>query len=135
MSGTDMMNQQASDAFRPAAVPKNGADHRLDSWKEIASYLGRSARCVQRWEKNLGLPVHRIHHIEGYTVYAYVAELEAWRQSRERVAAPLNPEHTTANADSHPDQAITTVPSRWSTSVIGFRRLLGKVVPLRAARS
>jgi len=27
---------------------------RLDSWKEIACYLRRSIRCVQRWEKNEG---------------------------------------------------------------------------------
>ena len=31
----------------------------LNSWKEIASYLGRSVRTVQRWEREFGLPVHR----------------------------------------------------------------------------
>ena len=30
---------------------------RLDSWKEIACYSRRSIRCVQRWEKNDGLPI------------------------------------------------------------------------------
>ena len=34
-------------------------DGRLDSWKEIAGYLGREVRTVQGWEKNEGLPVHR----------------------------------------------------------------------------
>jgi hypothetical protein len=33
---------------------------RLDSWKEIASYLGRGVRTVQRWECEEGLPVHRL---------------------------------------------------------------------------
>ena len=30
----------------------------LNSWKEIAAYLGRGVRTVQRWEK-MGLPVQR----------------------------------------------------------------------------
>ncbi|HTP68424.1 MAG TPA: hypothetical protein VMJ35_05925 [Dongiaceae bacterium] len=63
-------------------------DRRLDSWKEIAAYLNRSTRCAQRWEKQLNLPVHRIRHLEGYTVYAYVAELEAWRRSRDLFQLP-----------------------------------------------
>src|SRR3989442_4777544 len=32
---------------------------KLDSWGEIASYLGREVRTVQRWERTEGLPVHR----------------------------------------------------------------------------
>ena len=31
----------------------------LRSWKEIAAYLGKSVRSVQRWERELHLPVHR----------------------------------------------------------------------------
>ena len=34
-------------------------DDRLDSWKEIAAFLGRTVRTVQRWEKTQGLPLHR----------------------------------------------------------------------------
>jgi len=29
------------------------------SWKEIAAYLGKSVRTVQRWESEFGLPVRR----------------------------------------------------------------------------
>ena len=44
--------------------PEEGADEpRLDSWKEIASYLGRGIRTVQRWEREEGLPVHRLDHV------------------------------------------------------------------------
>lgn len=71
-------------------IPGNGVASRLDGWKEIASHLGRSVRCVQRWERSLALPVHRIRHLDGYTVYAYVAELEAWQQSRDRVEPPVS---------------------------------------------
>ena len=33
---------------------------RLDSWKEIAVYLGREVRTAQRWEKREGLPVQKL---------------------------------------------------------------------------
>ncbi|HTP70249.1 MAG TPA: hypothetical protein VMJ35_15170 [Dongiaceae bacterium] len=54
----------------------------LDSWKEIASFLGREVRTAQRWEKSEQLPVHRHIHRKNGTVYAFKAELEAWRNSR-----------------------------------------------------
>jgi TolB-like protein/Tfp pilus assembly protein PilF len=55
---------------------------RLDSWKEIASYLGREVRTVQRWEKREGLPVHRHLHDKLGTVYAYKGELDHWLNRR-----------------------------------------------------
>jgi adenylate cyclase len=55
---------------------------RLDSWKEIATYLNRGARTVQRWEREEGLPVHRLRHDQGSTVYAYKSELDAWWAAR-----------------------------------------------------
>ena len=55
---------------------------RLDSWKEIAAYLRRGARTVQRWEREEGLPVHRLQHGKLGSVYAYPAELDAWFASR-----------------------------------------------------
>ncbi len=51
---------------------------RLDSWKEIAAYLRRSVRCVQRWERMEGLPVLRHRHAKGATVYAYRREVDRW---------------------------------------------------------
>ena len=57
---------------------------RLDSWKEIALYLRRSVRCVQRWEKNEGMPVRRHSHANGMSVYAFGDELQAWLQTRQR---------------------------------------------------
>jgi hypothetical protein len=64
----------------------NGSDRggdRLDSWKEIAVYLKRGARTVQRWEREEGLPVHRLVHGKLGSVYAYRPELDAWWRSRE----------------------------------------------------
>ena len=59
----------------------------LDSWKEIASHLGRAVRTVQRWEKEEGLPVHRHQHAKAGTVFAYASELDAWHESREELPA------------------------------------------------
>ena len=53
----------------------------LNGWKEIAAHLGRSARSVQRWEHDLGLPIHRIATPDGGSiVYALRSEVDAWRR-------------------------------------------------------
>ena len=69
---------------------------RLDSWKEIAAYLGRGARTVQRWEREEGLPVHRLRHDQGSTVFAYKSELDAWLARQPAAALPPPPEQEPA---------------------------------------
>ena len=64
------------------------ADKKLVSWKEIASYLGREVRTVQRWERTEGLPVHRHEHQKKSTVYAYSGELDEWFKKRQPVDDP-----------------------------------------------
>ena len=59
---------------------------RLDSWKEIAAYLGRGVRTCQHWERNLGLPVHRLDGSSKSRVCAYAGELDVWREDREQKA-------------------------------------------------
>jgi len=59
---------------------------RLDSWKAIAAFLGRDERTVNRWEKELGLPVHRLPGTKG-RVYAYIDELTRWLAASECPAA------------------------------------------------
>ena len=46
-------------------------EDRLDSWKEIATYLNRDVTTVQRWEKREGMPVHRHLHDRMGSVYAF----------------------------------------------------------------
>jgi TolB-like protein/Flp pilus assembly protein TadD len=60
----------------------------LESWKEIAAYLNRDVRTVQRWEKTEGLPVKRHQHDKGSTVYAFPADLDAWCLERQPVDDP-----------------------------------------------
>lgn len=50
----------------------------LNSWKEIALYLGRGVRSAQRWERELRLPVHRTGTGKRSPVYTLVPELNFW---------------------------------------------------------
>lgn len=50
----------------------------LSSWKEIAAYLGRSVRTVQRMEAELGLPVRRPRGHARSSVIAIPSELDEW---------------------------------------------------------
>ncbi len=71
----------------PSAKPP---EDRLDSWKEIASYLNRDVTTVQRWEKREGMPVHRHVHDKMGSVYASRVELDDWARGRNLPAAPEN---------------------------------------------
>jgi hypothetical protein len=53
----------------------------LTSWKEIAQYLGKGVRTVQRWERMLALPVRRPVGKDRGIVVAYTEELDAWLSS------------------------------------------------------
>lgn len=54
----------------------------LVSWKEIASFLNRAERTVKRWERERGLPVHRVPGGERGGVYAYPSELRDWLKGK-----------------------------------------------------
>ena len=58
-------------------------NEQLESWKEIAAYLKRDIRTVQRWEKKEGLPVRRHLHEKLGTVYAYRSEVDRWWSGRQ----------------------------------------------------
>lgn len=50
----------------------------LESWKEIAAHLNRNVRTCQLWERDHGLPVHRLDGSPKARVFAYPAELDKW---------------------------------------------------------
>lgn len=66
---------------------------RLDTWKAIASHFGRDVRTAKRWERQRGMPVHRLPG-GGGQVYAYAAELDSWLRAGSRAgeAQPDRPE-------------------------------------------
>jgi len=70
---------------------------RLMGWKEIGAYINKSVRTVQRWEHELGLPVHRIKtEHDGQIIFAERDELDAWMRARSAIApAQPDPDPTT----------------------------------------
>jgi Tol biopolymer transport system component len=89
----------------PQVKPPHGSEEplegRLDSWKEIAAYLGRGIRTVQRWEREEGLPVHRLAHEKRGSIYARREELAAWWESR-RVTLLTRPSRDAVDAPALP---------------------------------
>lgn len=59
-------------------IEKHASERTLFSWKEIAVFLDRAERTVKRWERERGLPVHRVPGGERGGVFAYPEELRAW---------------------------------------------------------
>jgi hypothetical protein len=52
--------------------------HVLSGWKDIATYLRKSVRSVQRYERDSGLPVRHLSSTSVGSVIATKAELDGW---------------------------------------------------------
>jgi Tol biopolymer transport system component len=77
------MSDRLSRGAEPVSVPQpNSPEDRLESWKEIASFLRRSIRTVQAWECSEGMPVHRLQHSKSGSVFAFRSELDKWQAQR-----------------------------------------------------
>jgi hypothetical protein len=50
----------------------------FSGWKEIAGYLHKGVRTVQRYERELGLPIHRPSGKSSAAVVAIQPELDKW---------------------------------------------------------
>ena len=63
----------------------------LNSWKEISVYIGRGVRTVQRYEAQLGFPVHRAAGKNRTAVMAFADEIDSWlRTTPKKVFIPAN---------------------------------------------
>ena len=54
----------------------------LTSWKDIARYVGKGVRTVQRWEHSWNFPVRRPAHRAKSTVLAFTDEIDSWMHSQ-----------------------------------------------------
>lgn len=95
-----------------------GHDGRLDSWKAIAAYLRRDVSTAIRWEKDKGLPVHRLPGGKRRAVFAFVSEIDAWLvgQSAQPGLDHVAPEPTPAA-----EQAVVRPPHRrirWAAAAL-----------------
>lgn len=57
------------------------------SWKEIADYLGKGVRTVQRWESRFGLPIQRPNQHDRGIVRVSRADLDNWLRTHWRSGA------------------------------------------------
>jgi Tol biopolymer transport system component len=128
--GTD--NTEPSGVGRPAI---GASGNRLESWKEIASYLRRDVTTVQRWEKREGMPVHRHLHDRLGSVYAYGAELDEWlaQRSPRRAQEPQDgtqPVDSAATSAREFDSAPPAVERRWRWAFVLAAGGLGLVASI-----
>lgn len=93
-------------------------NRRIDSWKEIAAFFGRDERTVKRWEKERGLPVHRLPGERG-GVFAWSHELTQWLNSSSAsriangdsaAAPPLVPPSAPLSSAPPESQSFDTAP-------------------------
>jgi hypothetical protein len=104
----------------PLRTPQS--EDRLYSWKEIAAYLKRDVRTVQRWEKREEVPVHRHLHDRIGSVYASRADLDAWMRSRnhrsgQEIEDNAAPPGRTSAAARRPCLATGELCCRWQLRV------------------
>jgi TolB-like protein/Tfp pilus assembly protein PilF len=101
----------AGDGAQPRpTVQDPSANDRLDSWKEIAAYLKKEVRTVQRWEKSLGLPVRRLAQGKVGTVFAYKPDLDAWwRESQSKVDDEQDKSYAEADSGSSGSNVVVLV--------------------------
>jgi hypothetical protein len=90
----------------------------LTSWKEIACYLGKGVRTVQRWEQCFGLPVRRPTSAPRNIVSAIPQELDAWLSANWMQSStkstlpaqhdPLRPQEIRSAVQAHRELLHTT---------------------------
>jgi hypothetical protein len=88
----------------------------LNSWKEIADYLDRGIRTVQRWERDLHLPVRRPRGKRRSAVLAIRHEIDAWLGSL--------PQNSLAEPTPTNQHIISTRLSEDATLVYGNLRVM-----------
>ena len=82
-----------------------GSD-RLESWKEIASLIGRDERTAMRWAKEQGMPIHRAPGLKRGRIFASRSELKHWMESRSTASAEFSSGNLLADGATAFDGAV-----------------------------
>ena len=96
----------------------------LNSWKEIANYLGKGVRTVQRYEHDFALPVRRPANKPRGSVIAVKIEIDAWVK-----AFPVGDVYplSRTKADSNP-----SIIQKLNANAVRMCELCKEMVGLRA---
>ena len=91
-------------------ITDHPAGDRLETWGEIAAYLGREIRTVQRWEKTMALPVRRLVGAPDRVprVFALKSEVDAWRREHEVLKKALDSSEEVPAPESGPTTSTET---------------------------
>jgi hypothetical protein len=112
-------------------MENSGDNRRLASWKEISQYLGRDVRTCRRWEKKLGLPVHRVDPRSSKSrVYAFRDELDKWLKQSE--GDRYNSEKAFSRGSFRRKIFYILIPALGAIALIIFfaiKRSLGSAIP------
>ena len=95
----------------------------FSGWKDIAGYLGKGVRTVQRYEIELGLPVRRPAGKSWGSVVATRAELDAWVS-----ASPIREAFHLTRITAGP---VTSTAEDIKNGVLEMRNLRNQMVGLR----
>jgi hypothetical protein len=97
-------------SFEMTSMHLPDPEDRLDSWKEIAVFLHRTVRTVQRWEKTAGLPIRRGGPGRRSAVVASRREIDEWWQQQR---GKLLDEEPVDGPDGSAAVAQESRPRRW----------------------
>src|SRR5207244_10116821 len=126
---TTMIKNFASETSNsPQSAGLWAGTDRLDSWKEIASYLRREVRTVQLWEKREGLPVHRHFHKSLGSVFALRSEIDIWKRQVSREGGNQWTEAAVASRSARNRITIYVLPLKNVTVNSERRRLCDAMV-------
>jgi hypothetical protein len=95
----------------------------LNGWKQISGHIERSVRTAQRWEAQMGMPVHRPALKDSGVVVAFTDELDNWicrttLETEEKEAVLSAPEGEEQNLLCVLEDMSTLV---WDTEELAFR--------------
>ena len=117
-------------ATHTAQAPAPRAPGKLISWKAIAQYFECDQRTARRWERERGLPVHRVPGGKRSAVFAYPSELDRWLQLG---GHPLRaePSQITAQPASHQADVPRSAGKRfWVTTAVTAALLLAAALAI-----
>jgi hypothetical protein len=95
----------------------------FSGWKDIAAYLGKGVRTVQRYEIELGLPVRRPAGKSWGSVVATKVELDAW--------VSASPIRETFHLTRMTAGLVTSTADEIKNGVLEMRNLRNQMVGLR----